>query len=706
MALRRIMLRDFVIVQALDLELHGGFTVLTGETGAGKSILIDALQLLLGARCDAGVVRETARQAELCAEFDPPPPASPLHHWLDGHGFIHTDGPPRTGAADQPEPLSNPPSAPPPEPLLLRRTIDTQGRSRAWINGSPATATQLRHLGAALVDIHGQHAWHSLMQPEAMRGLLDAYATHALAHADMPALLRQMQHSWQAWQDSRSALATARAAQEAARQESERLLWQIAEVEKLNPRPGEWAALNAEHTRLSRTQTLQQAAQQALHLVQAEGAARALHRACAVLQDNAGAEPRFLPIAEEFGSSLAQLEDACHSLNAWLRHAEHDPARLAELDERLSWWMQLARRWRCPPEELPDLLQRWQDEWQRLSHLNDLDPLRTACRQARACMQQTAQRLHECRAQAAPRLAAAITQAMQGLGMAGGRFEVRLDSPALRTGHEADAHAGGSGRSRDAARDTSCGGTAGDAKGETAGDASRNAAPDAASPAIVAGAHGIDSVQFLVAAHPGATPRPIGRVASGGELSRLSLAIAVTTSELGSTPTLIFDEVDSGIGGAVAETVGRLMRSLGQHRQVLAVTHLPQVAACAQWHCVVTKQRGDGVQALTTSTVQALPAEGRTLEIARMLGGEKLSATTLAHAREMLDSAWATAPEAAAGASREAPQSPELPDAAACASPQAATAPAPDAARRHGRPPRRTGGGTGGGTGTAAQTRP
>lgn len=669
MALRRIMLRDFVIVQALDLELHGGFTVLTGETGAGKSILIDALQLLLGARADAGVVRETARQAELCAEFDPPPSHSSLHHWLDGHGFIHADGPPHTATADRPVPLPTPPSAPPPEPLLLRRTIDTQGRSRAWINGSPATATQLRHLGAVLVDIHGQHAWHSLMQPEAMRGLLDAYATHALTHADMPALLRQMQHCWQAWQDSRNALATARAAQEAARQESERLLWQIAEVEKLNPRPGEWATLNAEHTRLSQTQSLQQAAQQALHLVQAEGAARALHRARTVLQENAGAEPSFQPIAEELSSSLAQLEDACHSLHAWLRHAEHDPARLAELDERLSWWMQLARRWRCPPEELPDLLQRWQDEWQRLSHLNDLEPLRIACRRARLAMQQTAQRLHECRAQAAPRLSAAITQAMQGLGMAGGRFEVRLDSSALYTGHdEAEARAPG----------------------------------QASPPAIVAGAHGIDSVQFLVAAHPGSTPRPIGRVASGGELSRLSLAIAVTTSELGSTPTLIFDEVDSGIGGAVAETVGQLMRSLGQHRQVLAVTHLPQVAACAQWHCVVTKQRGDGVQALTTSTVQALPAEGRTLEIARMLGGEKLSATTLAHAREMLDSAWATAPTpAGTTATAVAHKPPTSPDATACASPETATAPMPNAAKQPRRPSRRTGG-----TGTAAQTHP
>ena len=545
MALKRIALRDFVIVQQLDLDLHTGFTVLTGETGAGKSILIDALQLVLGSRADAGVVREGAAQADISAEFDGP---AHLHAWLEEGGFALEDT------------------------LLLRRVIDTQGRSRAWINGAPATATQLRALGDALLDIHGQHAWQSLTRADAVRELLDAYAgvsTHAV------------QQHWAAWRAASKDLEHAMAAQDTLQRERERLQWQIGELDKLNPGMDEWDELNTQHTRLSHAQALLETAQNALFLLEDDeaGISSPLGRAQDMLQDNEHLEPEFQAIADVLASSLAQINDAQHSLQIYLRRTELDPEKLAELDQRLSLWMQLARRYKRTPQELPALLQSWREELRQLDAVVDIDRLRKAEQQAHEAFQASARALSQQRAKAAPKLSRAITQAMQGLGMQGGRFEVQLDKLTEPT------------------------------------------------------AHGLDSVQFLVAGHPGATPKPIGKVASGGELSRLSLAIAVTTSELGHAGTLIFDEVDSGVGGAVAETVGKLMRALGKDRQVLAVTHLPQVAACADHHYVVAKKRD---KAGTSSTVTPTDTSQREREIARMLGGEKISATTMAHAREML----------------------------------------------------------------------
>ena len=545
MALKRIALRDFVIVQQLDLDLHTGFTVLTGETGAGKSILIDALQLVLGSRADAGVVREGAAQADISAEFDGP---AHLHAWLEEGGFALEDT------------------------LLLRRVIDAQGRSRAWINGAPATATQLRALGDALLDIHGQHAWQSLTRADAVRELLDAYAgvsTHAVR-----------QH-WAAWRAASKDLEHAMAAQDTLQRERERLQWQIGELDKLNPGMDEWDELNTQHTRLSHAQALLETAQNALFLLEDDeaGISSPLGRAQEMLQDNEHLEPEFQAIADVLASSLAQINDAQHSLQIYLRRTELDPEKLAELDQRLSLWMQLARRYKRTPQELPALLQSWREELRQLDAVVDIDRLRKAEQQAHEAFQASARALSQQRAKAAPKLSRAITQAMQGLGMQGGRFEVQLDKLTEPT------------------------------------------------------AHGLDSVQFLVAGHPGATPKPIGKVASGGELSRLSLAIAVTTSELGHAGTLIFDEVDSGVGGAVAETVGKLMRALGKDRQVLAVTHLPQVAACADHHYVVAKKRD---KAGTSSTVTPTDTSQREREIARMLGGEKISATTMAHAREML----------------------------------------------------------------------
>ncbi|MDN8613348.1 DNA repair protein RecN [Variovorax ginsengisoli] len=551
MALRRIALRDFVIVRALELDFSAGFTVLTGETGAGKSILIDALQLALGNRADAGAVREGADRLDVSAEFDADPG---LAGWLDEGGFEAGDA------------------------LLLRRTVDLQGRSRGWINGSPATATQLRELGDRLLDIHGQHAWQSLTRPEAVRGLLDAYAG-----VDTGAL----DSAWQAWRQAIGALDTARSAQDSLQRERERLQWQVAEVAKLAPGEDEWEELSASHTRISNAQALIDAAEGAASALEDDdsGALAALSRAVALLQNCEHIEPEFKALGEVLASSVAQASDAAHSLHSYLRQADTDPERLAELDERMGSWMSLARRYRRPPAELPALLAGWQAELKALDAQSDLDALERTEQSARQTYLKEAKALAKARKQAAPKLSQAVTQAMQDLGMKGGRFEVALQ------------------------------------------------------PLAQPGRAGLEEIAFLVSGHAGSTPRSIGKVASGGELSRIALAIAVTTSELGAAQTLIFDEVDAGVGGAVAETVGRLMKQLGRDRQVLAVTHLPQVAACADHHLVVAKRQtaAKGQDAARTeSSVAVLDAEGRAQEVARMLGGERVSRTSLAHAREML----------------------------------------------------------------------
>ena len=545
MSLKRIYLRDFVIVRELELELASGFTVLTGETGAGKSILIDALQLALGARADAAVVREGAERCEISAAFSC---TAPLLAWLEDKGLPIEDD------------------------LLLRRTVDVQGKSRAWINGSPATATQLKDIADQLVDIHGQHAWQSLTRPDSVRGLLDAYAGVSL---------NKLSPCWQAWRAAQKTLDEARSAQDSLQREQERLAWQISELDKLAPGADEWDELNTQHSRLSNAQSLRDAVEAALNALQDadDNATSQLGRALSALQAQAHIEPQFAGPLEVLHSALAQAEDAVHSLNGYARHSELEPQRLNELDERLASWVSLARRYKRPPAELPELLASWRQELQKLDAATDLAALERAVSSAQTAYLAEAKILTAARTKAAPALGKAITAAMQGLGMQGGQFQVTL------------------GQLEQAA------------------------------------AHGQEQAEFLVAGHSGSTPRPVGKVASGGELSRIALAIAVTTSQLGQAETLIFDEVDSGVGGAVAETVGRLMKQLGKDRQVMAVTHLPQVAACADQHLVVAK-RSD--KAGTASTVSAVDSEQRVAEIARMLGGEKLSGKTLAHAKEML----------------------------------------------------------------------
>jgi DNA repair protein RecN (Recombination protein N) len=561
--LRRLSLRDFVIVTALDIEFDAGFSVLTGETGAGKSILVDALQLALGSRADTGVVREGAARAEIGAEFDCP---ASLAAWLDDAGFSADDT------------------------LLLRRVIDAQGKSRAWINGSAATVAQLREAADHLVDIHGQHAWQSLTRPAAVRALLDSQA--GIDTAAMAAL-------WQRWKNATQALEAAQSRQAELARERERLAWQIGEIERLAPKPGEWDELDGEHRRLAHAQALIDAVNAALEQVsQAETNAEGLAgRAIDALDAVAAYDTRLGEVIAVLQGAQAQLQDAAHSLSSYLHHAEPEPDRLAALDERISAWIGMARRWRRAPAELPDLLAQWRAELAALDAAGDVDALQAAVHELRSAWHQEALRVSAARRGAATRLAAAVTQALPQLGMQGGRFEVELLA---------------------------------------------QAEPQS---------FGLESAEFLVAGHAGTTPRPLAKVASGGELSRIALAIAVTTSQAapggagGAAGTLIFDEIDAGVGGTVAQTVGRLMKALGRDRQVLAVTHLPQVAACADRHYLVSKRERDG---RTTSDVQPIAGEARVTEVARMLGGEHLSGTGRAHAQEML----AVGAEPAAGGTR------------------------------------------------------
>jgi DNA repair protein RecN (Recombination protein N) len=403
--------------------------------------------------------------------------------------------------------------------------------------------------------------------------LLDAYAGIDT---------RPLKAAWHSWRQAQQTLSDAKQAQSTLANERERLAWQIGELDKLKPTAGEWEDISTQHSRLANAQSLIDAANEATVLLEGDeegGALRQLSRAIQSLQALSHVEPEFNALADVLLSAQAQAEDVAHSLHSYLRKTDLDPDTLHELDERMGLWLSLARRYKKTPEELPMALTQWREELAKLDAAADLDTLEKAERTAHQACQKAAQQVSAQRQKAAKPLAQAVTAAMQQLGMQGGRFEVSLqtlDTPAQ---------------------------------------------------------HGQEEVSFLVAGHEGSTPRPVGKVASGGELSRIALAIAVTTSELGQAGTLIFDEVDSGVGGAVAETVGRLMKQLGRHRQVLAVTHLPQVAACADHHLLVSKAASQGQ---VSSQVRPIRAEERVSEIARMLGGEKLSATTLAHAREML----------------------------------------------------------------------
>ncbi len=551
--LRTLVIRDFVIVDAIELDLSAGFTVFTGETGAGKSILIDALTLALGGRGDASVVREGAARADIAAEFTGEFDVA-LLHWLDEHEFRSDDG-----------------------LLLLRRVIDNSGRSKAFINGITATITQLREVGEMLVDIHGQHAHQSLMKSDAQRTLLDAHAglqddakAVAAAYKSWRALARQREEFER---DARNVLL-----------ERERLEWQVSELEKLAVRPGEWADISNEHSRLSHAASLIEGAQQALDMLSESESSPILSQLTSIglkLGKLADIDDKLKPVIDALEPARIQLQEAVYALNDYLGRIELDPERLRTVEARLEAIHSASRKFHVSPDDLPAEFQTLSERLAQLADASDLDALREQEAKLAEAYQSLARKLSQSRAKAAQSLSSAVTAAMQDLSMSGGRFDIALN---------------------------------------------------AAEPA----AHGLEQVEFLVAGHAGTTPRPLAKVASGGELARIALAISVIASSATATPTLIFDEVDSGIGGGVAEVVGRLLKRLGQDRQVLCVTHLPQVASQAAQHFQVSK--GTIADGRTVSRILALPASERVEEIARMLGGLEITATTRKHARELLAS--------------------------------------------------------------------
>ncbi len=546
--LLRLTIRDFVIVDRLELEFAAGFGALTGETGAGKSILVDALSLALGERADAGVVRVGAEKAEVSAEFEVAP-GSPLAAWLAANDFD-------------------------PDTCLLRRVVDAGGRSRAWLNGTAATLGQLRTAADFLCDIHGQHAHHSLLRADAQRALLDA-------HAGAQALAREVAERFADWRKLREARKAAEQDVAANTRERELLDWQVKELAALAFDAQDWRETEQEQRRLGHAASLLEASDAALAALDDgdAGVLNALQHASGRLTELTGVDPQLGEAAQLFESALIQLEEAGLALRRYRDRLDLDPGRLGELDARIDAVTQLARKHRVPPEELPEVLARLQARLDELALAADPAALAAREQEAAAAYLKVAQRLSKERRQAAKKLGEAVTQAMQELAMPGGRFEIVLD--VLDEG----------------------------------------------------ASHGLESIEFLVTANAGQPPRPLAKVASGGELSRIGLALQVIASQSHAAGTLIFDEVDVGIGGRVAEIVGRMLRQLGADRQVLCVTHLPQVAACAGWQWSIAKETRDGS---TVSRVTPLDGPARVEEIARMLGGVKITDTTRRHAREML----------------------------------------------------------------------
>jgi DNA repair protein RecN (Recombination protein N) len=553
--LRTLTIRDFVIVDLIELEFSSGFTVFTGETGAGKSILIDALQLALGGRGDASMVREGAAKADITADFALTGAAA---NWLAQHEFGVEEG----GA-------------------LLRRVIDNAGRSKAYINGIAATAAQLRELGELLVDIHGQHAHQTLLKLDAQRALLDNQV--AVRNPEAVAEVQAVASAFRAWR----ALSRQREEYETNAKnvllERERLEWQVGELDKLAAKPGEWAEITNEHSRLSHAASLLEGAQEALAVISESdhpilSQLSSLNQKLSKLVDVDAGLQAVLDCTEP---ARIQLQEAVYALNNYLDKVELDPARLHQVDARLEALHGTARKFRVAPEELPEEHAALTAKLQQLAGATDIEGLKRQEDKARAVYMEAAGQLSRTRAAAAALLGSQVTSAMQELSMGGGSFVVALND---------------------------------------------------AEPTV----HGLEQVEFLVAGHAGVAPRPLAKVASGGELARISLAISVITSHATTVPTLIFDEVDTGIGGGVAEVVGRLLKRLGQSRQVLCVTHLPQVASQANQHLQVAK--GTTGAGKTVSRIDALDSKARVEEVARMLGGIEITETTRKHARELLAS--------------------------------------------------------------------
>ena len=551
--LRALSIRDYVIVERLDLELAAGFTALTGETGAGKSILVDALALVLGGRADAGVVRSGAQRAEISADFD----ASSLpvvRDWLEAQDLEEGDG-----------------------SCLVRRTIDATGRSRAFVNGRPATVAQLRELGEKLVDIHGQHEHQLLLRRDHQRALLDAFGRSE-------ALAAEVAQRYAAWRKAAEQRSARERAQAVSARERELLAHEMRELEALAFDPAAWAEDQAEHRRLAHAQELIETVSAcADELDETDGAITArVSSIAARLAEAAGLDPSLEEARRAAESAAVDAAESAQQLRRYLQRLEVDPARLAQLDARMRAVFDAARKYHVDAHELPAALEQRRARLAELGGEESMEQLRAQEAAAEKAYRELAGELSQARRGAAQRLGAEVTRTMQRLAMSGGKLDVALE------------------------------------------------------PLEAPGAGGLESVELRVAAHAGQASAPLAKVASGGELSRISLAIQVLLSGEASVPTLIFDEVDSGIGGGVAQIVGELLQALGRHHQVLSVTHLAQVAVHARQQLRVAKAAGPRG---TAASVEALDRDARVEEIARMLGGLKITEATRLHAAEMLQNA-------------------------------------------------------------------
>ena len=547
--LRQLVLRDFVIVDQLDLTFATGFTVLTGETGAGKSILIDALALALGERGDAGVVRAGASRAEISADFDAQD-LPLLQTWLL-ENELDDDG-----------------------NCLLRRVIDSSGRSRCFINGRAVSAQQLREAGELLVDIHGQHAHQSLLKSATQREILDSYGNAS-------ELATRVAQHYRHWQKLNDALLVVQQDTGAMAAEREQLDWKIQDLSALQFDLTDWYALQDEHKRLANAVNLGAGIAFALDtLTESESATFSqlqvvVTKLAHLLEYDTSLQAAY----DLIDSAGVQLQEASHSLRRYADQLEADPARLTEIELRIEQVLDIARKYRVKVEMLPTLLQDAQQRHAELVQSADFAALTAEVASAHGAWQALAQQLSQIRLSTATQLAQIVSATMQQLALAGGQFAIAL------------------------------------------------------TPLEIGNAHGLEQIEFLVAPHAGAIPKPLAKVASGGELSRISLALQTAISQVAGVPTLIFDEVDVGIGGGVAETVGHLLKNLGASRQVLCITHLPQVAALGEHHLQVSKIQENN-QVL--SQIHPLSSPQRIDEIARMLGGVTITDTTRQHAREML----------------------------------------------------------------------
>lgn len=545
--LQSLSLRDFVIVEALNLDVRRGFTVLTGETGAGKSILIDALGILLGGRADADVVREGAERAQIVGEFTP---TEEITHWL---------------VENQLDDANN---------LMLRRTIDDKGRSKAWINGVAVTVTQLRILGEMLIDIHGQHAHQSLLKPLFQLKLLDDHGQHG-------ELLKAVKSAYHEWQDVARKLDEITNDAERMAEKAERLRWMIEDLEALMPKADEWEDLNAKHIRLTNSASISEGLDEALQVLTDgdDAVSMRLSSLHGRLSSLSRYDEKLADIAETLSSAIELVEETGHDISHYLDRNDWDEDAYEELDRRVSLYYDLSRKFRTEPENLAALLDESRAELAELTKKQDEAALRKEMERLKAVYFEAAKKLSDARQTVAARLGQEVTEQMQTLAMQGARFEVSLvpsDPTEL----------------------------------------------------------GLEKCEFLIAGHAGVQTRPLIKVASGGELARISLAISVITAQVAPVPTLIFDEVDSGIGGAVAEVVGKMLKRLGEERQVLCVTHLPQVASCGNQHWRVEKHY---TGTTTVSQLRVLHGPERVEEIARMLAGASITDKTRALASEMLE---------------------------------------------------------------------